>query len=416
MEFAAVLLPSLLMFVAAIVLSCSTVNRTVMAPPSMPGATFAGSDTCAQCHEEIACDFKTAAHARLMAEGPHSAHARVACVECHVGSGASAYLKTKINGARQLYCLLTGNISRPIQVPAGHIRTAQETCEQCHWPQEDSGTLERTHHRFLADETNTAYTVRLLLNVGGGDPAHGSAGGIHWLMNLANKVEYFASDQHGLVIPWVRLTDAHGTMTEFRAPDFKGEPDRSAIRTMDCMDCHNRPAHRFLTPNDAVDLAMAAGRIDPAMNWVKPNVVAALIQPYATENEALEKIVAALRAAYPGHARVDRVVAEAQTIYRRNFLPEMKADWRAYPGHISHKERAGCFRCHDGKHKTADGGRTLKASDCNSCHIILAQGAGPQLDQLNPKGYTFFHIDSGFSDFSCAECHTGAFRAACVLS
>ena len=46
----------------------------------------------------------------------------------------------------------------------------------------------------------------------------------------------------------------------------------------------------------------------------------------------------------------------------------MKADWRAYPNNLNHKDWAGCFRCHDGKHKTADGRKTLKASDCNSCH------------------------------------------------
>ena len=87
----------------------------------------------------------------------------------------------------------------------------------------------------------------------------------------------------------------------------------------------------------------------------------------------------------------------------------MKADWRAYPVNNSHKDWAGCFRCHDGLHKSTDGKKTIEASDCNSCHTILAQGSGEQLSQLNSKGHTFFHIDAPNEDFSCNNCHTGAF-------
>ena len=339
----------------------------------------------------------------------HSSHARVACVECHVGSGAGAYVKTKINGVRQLACMVLGNFDRPIHAPHNRMRTAQETCEQCHWPQKFTGNVERTYQRFLADETNTAYTVRLLLNVGGGDPAHGPVGGIHWHMNLANKVEFVTADERGTTIPWVRLTSANGEITEFRSPDFKGAATNASLRTMSCLDCHNRPAHRFRSPNDAVDLALATGRLDASMNWAKSNVVAALIQPYQTEGEAVQKIAATLRGAYPNHPKADALVAEAQNIYRANFFPGMKADWRAYPEHLSHKDWAGCFRCHDGQHKTADGKRTLKASDCNSCHVILAQGSGADLQKLNAKGHDFFHVDAPYSDFDCHKCHTGAF-------
>ena len=106
---------------------------------------------------------------------------------------------------------------------------------------------------------------------------------------------------------------------------------------------------------------------------------------------------------------IQKAVAEVQRIYQTNFFPEMKADWRAYPNNIGHKEWAGCFRCHDGNHKTADGARKIAASDCNSCHVILAQGSGEQLEKLNPKGHSFFHIDAINEDFSCNNCHTGAF-------
>lgn len=174
------------------------------------------------------------------------------------------------------------------------------------------------------------------------------------------------------------------------------------------MDCHNRPAHNFKTPNEEVDVAMATGKIDRSIPWVKSNVVAALVASYSTEDEALAKIAETLQAKYPGEAKIVPVIAAAQTIFKNNIFPEMKADWRAYPNNIGHKEWSGCFRCHDGNHKSADA-RAIKASDCNSCHTILAQGSGDQLHQLSAKGHSFFHIDAINEEFSCNNCHTGAF-------
>jgi nitrate/TMAO reductase-like tetraheme cytochrome c subunit len=338
-----------------------------------------------------------------------SAHARVACVDCHVGSGASAYVASKVNGVHQLYCTLTGNIQRPIKTPIENLRPAQETCEQCHWPQKHVGNLDRTYSHFLADETNTPFSVRLLLHVGGGSPTHGAVGGIHWHMNLGNKVEYIATDAKRQTIPWVRFINANGVATEYRTADFKDDPARHKIRIMDCMDCHNRPAHHFLAPNDAVDRALEAGRIDRTLPWVKSNVVGIVTQPYSTEQQALQKIEQTLGSLYAGKPQLAALVKETKAIYSRNFFPEMKADWRAYPDNISHKDWAGCFRCHDGLHKTSDGKRSIAASNCNSCHTILAQGAAADLEKLSAKGHTFFHIDAPNEDFSCHNCHTGGF-------
>ena len=339
----------------------------------------------------------------------NSPHARVACVECHVGPGAAYYFKAKINGVRMLHSTLVNSFERPIKTPIKNLRPAQETCEECHWPQKFVGNVERTYSHFLADETNTPFTVRMLLKVGGGEPSSGRTGGIHWHMNLGNKVEYMTADDQRQVIPWVRFTDQLGVVTEYRTPDFKGDPNPSAIRRMDCMDCHNRPAHHLRSPSEAVDLAMSVGRIDPAVPWVKSNAVAVLTQSYTNETEALQSVASIFRSKYSSYPKIDALVGEVQSIFRNNFFPEMKANWRVYPDNISHKNWAGCFRCHDGRHKTADGKRSIKASDCNSCHIILAQGSGKQLDQLNAQGLPFIHIDTEYSDFSCAECHTGAF-------
>ena len=173
------------------------------------------------------------------------------------------------------------------------------------------------------------------------------------------------------------------------------------------MDCHSRPAHKLHSPNDAVDLALSTGRLDPKVPWVKAKVVEALAKPYKTTPEAEKGIATALREAYPDPAQANPIVSEAQAIYRANFFPEVKNDWRAHPDFVGHKSWNGCFRCHDGKHNTADGKMSIKASDCRSCHLILAQGSGEALNQINAKGYDFVHIDAPYSEFSCAECHTG---------
>ena len=339
----------------------------------------------------------------------HSPHARVACVECHVGPGFEWYLRTKLNGVHQLFDVIRNDYPKPIETPLNNLRPARETCEQCHWPERFIGNIDRTVYHYLSDETNTPFAVRLLLKVGGGQ-LNGTMTGIHWHVSPNFKVEYAASDDQRQNIPWVRVTDLKtGKTTVYRDNNSHGEPAPEAVRTMDCMDCHTRPSHRFLPPNEAVDDAIAAGLLDRSIPWLRSNIVAVLIRPYKTTDEALQTIASSLQATYPRQPNIQQVVAQAQTIYQANFFPEMKTDWRVHPDNIGHKIWPGCFRCHDGSHKTADGKQSIPADSCNMCHIILAQGSGQQLEQLNAKGYDFFHIDSTYLDFSCTECHTGAF-------
>jgi len=340
----------------------------------------------------------------------YSPHARVACVDCHVGTGAEPYVQSKLNGVHQLYDVITRNIPRPIETPVKNLRPARETCEQCHWPERFIGNIDRTFYHYLSDDANTPFAVRLLLKVGGGGGPGEPKGGIHWHMSVANKVEYIATDPQRQVIPWVRVTDnATGNVIVYRDPNFHDDPAKYSVREMDCMDCHTRPSHRFLSPNEAVDTAITIGKLDRSVPKLKFNIVTALIAPYQTTDEAMQKISSSLHAAYPNLPGVDGLVAEAQELYRENFFPEMKTDWRVHPDNIGHKIWPGCFRCHDGSHKTDDGKKTILANNCTECHIILAQGSGDQLKQLNADGYDFFHIDSTYLDFSCATCHTGAF-------
>ena len=137
----------------------------------------------------------------------HSPHARVACAECHIGKGAEWYVRSKLSGTYQVYATLAHKYPTPIPTPVKNLRPAQETCEQCHWPKKFVGNLDRTISYYLPDQTNTLYSIRLLLKVGGDDPTHGPVGGIHWHMNVGNKIEYIATDEARQKIPWVRMTD-----------------------------------------------------------------------------------------------------------------------------------------------------------------------------------------------------------------
>ncbi len=337
----------------------------------------------------------------------HSAHAQVDCVACHIGPGTKAYLNTKLNGVKQMYHQIMGDFDRPIQILNPNLRLAEETCQTCHWSQKHFGNVPKTFKRYLADEENTPFTVQMVLKVGGSDPVHGPVEGIHSHMNVSNKIEFIHLDEQRLEIPWVRVTDANGKVTEYRTEEFTDDISKHEIRTMDCMDCHNRPAHKFLSPNDAVDQSIAMGRIDPSIPWAKARIVGALSAEYATREEAQQKIAGSLRAAYPDDNRVSALIPEALRIYEQNFFPEMKADWRAHPDHIGHKDTNGCFRCHDGMHFAADGETSIKGSDCNACHLIVAQGAGDELKNVTPEGFDFFHLDSEYLEPDCADCHNG---------
>jgi hypothetical protein len=200
--------------------------------------------------------------------------------------------------------------------------------------------------------------------------------------------------------------DAQGVVTEFRTKAFTNTIDAAAIRTMDCMDCHNRPAHTYQSPNDAVNLAMSLGKIDRDLKWIKTNAVHTLTRKYTNETQALQSIATHLDAQYPGEPRIKTVIDAVQQIYTNNFFPEMNASWDKYPNNIGHKDWPGCFRCHDGKHTTADGKRSLKASDCNTCPTILTQGSGAELDQISPRGQEFKHPGDPV-DGACNDCHTG---------
>jgi hypothetical protein len=350
----------------------------------------------------------------------HSPHARVACTQCHVGPGAGWYVRSKLSGLYQIYSVAAKRYPRPIPTPVANLRPAPETCEQCHWPEKFFGAQQKTFSRYLTDEQNSPWQIQMLLKVGGGDPALGASGGIHWHMNIKNDIDYIASDERREVIPWVRVTDDEGRVTEYQSTESTLTPEQLAQavpRRMDCVDCHNRPSHIYHPPDKAIEQAFDAGRLDRRLPYLKREGIRLLTGSYTTEDEALAAIRNGLpefyQAEYPQLAReqpdaVQQAADELARIFAANFFPEMRTDWRVHPNHVGHLNSDGCFRCHDGLHRSAEGRVITK--DCNACHSILAQGPPEALAGQPLTEQPFRHpVDVGVdvTEFKCSQCHTG---------
>jgi hypothetical protein len=300
-------------------------------------------------------------------------HARVACTQCHVGPGAGAFVEAKLAGTRQLFHVLTNRVPRPVPPPADLIQTARETCEGCHWPETFRGDVVRVIRDYANDEANTESTTTLRLHIGGGSPRLGVGTGIHWHMNLDNRIDFVADDERQESIPYVRLTDRQGQVREYFADGVTREQTTGRpLRRMDCMDCHNRPAHSFsFTAERAVDRAIGQGLIPRDLPFVRREAVAAVTAAYPDREAALAAISMRIGGFYSSRGGIDtalvrRTVAATQDVWSRNVFPAMKVTWGTYPNHIGHVDTPGCFRCHDETKKTADG--KVISQDCELCH------------------------------------------------
>jgi nitrate/TMAO reductase-like tetraheme cytochrome c subunit len=317
----------------------------------------------------------------------NSSHARVACAECHIGAGASFYVKSKLAGVGQLVAVTFDTYPRPIPHPVENLRPARETCEQCHWPQRFEGNKFFVHTEYASDEQNSATTNVALVKIGGSNFTGGV--GIHGAhVGTRGQMEYIALD-HRQTIPQVTYTDSNGKATVFKATDVKVKPEdlaKGERRGMDCMDCHNRPTHAFQLPERALDAAMTQGSISPKLPFIKKEALLALRHDYPDRETAAREISVFLenfyRSGYPqilasNEASLRNAIGAVQSIYARNIFPEMKITWGTYPNNIGHTDFPGCFRCHDGNHTSADG-RTI-SNDCATCHDLVAVG------EKNPK-------------------------------
>ena len=348
-----------------------------------------------------------------------SPHARVRCVDCHVGPGAGWYVRSKFSGAYQVYSVIFHKYPKPIPSPVENLRPAQETCEQCHWPRKFYGAQLKVFYHYGSDEQNTPRQIRMLINTGGGDPATGAPSGIHWHMNIGNKVTYIARDKHRQDIPWVQVEDQQGRVTVYQSKDNPLKPEEIAKlpkRRMDCVDCHNRPTHIYVAPDRSVDDALVAKRLDPSLPFIKQQAVQVLTADYKDTPQATQAIATNLenfyQQKYPDvykakQMEVRNAVSEVQRIFKSTIFPEMKVDWRVHPNNIGHFMSAGCFRCHDGNHASSEGKMVTK--QCDTCHTVIGEVMSGQPVYGSSQGIPFKHpVDIGdLTQVNCSDCHTG---------
>jgi hypothetical protein len=332
----------------------------------MDSVTFCGE----VCHEVMQPEFVA------YQNGPH---ARVTCVQCHIGPGAPWFVQSKLSGTRQVFAVTLNTFSRPIPSPVHNLRPARDTCEQCHWPEKFHGDAIRVRKEFAPDEANSESVTTLRLHVGGANTLEGGAQGIHWHTIESNRIEYIATDDKRQVIPYVQLTDRFGNVREYRAEGVTQEElDRGERRVMDCVDCHNRPSHTFAASAErAVDAAIAFGDISRDLPFIRREAVDALQAEYPTREAGADAIAQRLRGfyrqSYPDlYARqrdaIERAVRASQQAYLNNVFPSMNVRWGTYPNNVGHMDFPGCFRCHDDSHTAADG--SVIRQECGLCHTM----------------------------------------------
>jgi len=365
----------------ALVAVATVLNVAILGTASYRGVEY--MDSTAFCG--TTCHTVMAPQHTAFLDGPHS---RVGCVQCHIGEGAPWFVRSKLSGTRQVFAVALDTYTRPIPSPVKHLRPARETCEQCHWPQKFHGDKFLVRTKYADDEANTATTTVLVAKVGG--RAAGAQVGIHGLhLDPKRPISYIATDGRRQVIPVVEAVDAGGQKQTYVSTEIPATADdiaRGERRTMDCMDCHNRPSHTFELPERALDRALEEGRITPSLPYMKKKGVEVLRAEYPDRETASRRIATELTAYYqkshPEAYRAQRTqleaaVREVQGIYLRNVFPNMKVGWGTYPNNVGHEDFIGCFRCHDDSHKRADG-KTI-TQDCGACHTVLAQ------DESNPQ-------------------------------
>lgn len=353
-----------------------------------------------------------------------SSHERVACVECHVGSGASWYVKSKLSGLYQVYSVMANKYPSPIPTPIANLRPARETCEECHWPEKFYDSKLRVQHTYLADDMNTENVYHLQIKTSSKATNHGFEVGIHQHINPKVKVEYKALDDKRQVIPWVKYTNTEtGESTVFTDQDYpmaENELDSLPLRVMDCLDCHNRPSHDFKVPQNYIDEAITSGAISKDIPSIKMIALMAVNQEYATKDSAFMAIEAQVKEYYEAaepeffeqqNDKLKQAIEAIQLAYSQNVFPAMKANWQAYPNNIGHMESDGCFRCHNDRHASADG--KVLSKDCNLCHEILAQGAPESLVYSESmESLDFAHpadVGEDWRTENCSTCHSALY-------
>ncbi|MFN8378251.1 MAG: NapC/NirT family cytochrome c [Anaerolineae bacterium] len=351
-----------------------------------------------------------------------SPHARVQCVDCHIGRDL---LLVQFLRKSEHLRLVTDTIFENYELPiyAHSMRPASETCEVCHSPEQFSDDSLRVINTYESNETNDPYSIYLLMHTGGGSAREGLGRGIHW--HIENPMSYIALDEQQQEIPYIRVENADGTVTEYtslNSPIDMENLDQYEMQEMDCATCHNRVAHEILTPSNAVDKALRAGDISTEIPYIRARAIELLAAPYATTDEAIaafDTLNQYYSDYYPEfYAQNPELVQSAVdilgTLYLESNFPEQLLTYNTHPNNTGHDESAGCFRCHDGQHFSAEG-EAIRL-ECNLCHSIpqvvrpgQVETTLPISSGVEPESHLTTAWISQHSlafDATCANCHT----------
>ena len=351
-----------------------------------------------------------------------SPHSNVYCSECHIGRASfSQQLARKTQDIYEVYSMVFHTYTFPIF--AERSRPALITCERCHNPAtftNDSLTV-KTH--FASDVSNSESFTYLIMHIGGGTQRQGLGFGIHW--HIENKILYYATDSLDQNIPYIRVYNSDGTITEYTDVSANFDPNVLAgkyLKQMDCITCHNRVTHNIPTPSESMDSALTRGLVDAKIPDIKKQGVDVLSATYATQADGLAGIAALdgfYQATYPdyyaaNHSTIQTAVSAIQTIFTNSVFFDQKVDWTTHPNNLGHIDSAGCFRCHDGKHLTPTG--EAIPLECNLCHSIpvtssqqdfvtnleISRGTEPDT-HLNSN---WISLHNQAFDATCSNCHT----------
>lgn len=141
--------------------SCTSVDRTVLLLPNIPGAEYVGSAECATCHEDIAGDFEGATHAKLAMDsgkgldmgceschGPGSLH-----VEAGGGSGVVKHIINLSNNPEACF-QCHQNMRGQFMLTSSHpVLSGQISCSNCHDPHKGGAIIAGDVELHSANET-----------------------------------------------------------------------------------------------------------------------------------------------------------------------------------------------------------------------------------------------------------------------
>ena len=332
----------------------------------------------AMCHD---------VHPEEIAAHKEGAHARVNCVECHMGRNSTLHLMAlKPTHAKELWGMIFG-YERPLT--SGTLRPSREACESCHYPAVEHHDSVAVKVHYGTDTNSSESRTTIVLHTGMEAIRDGYTKGIHW--HIQNEVRFVSPDPQRRDIPWVEVVKPDGTKVAYIDAATKLTPEQIGAlpaRPMACYDCHNSVGHPFTNPSELVDEAIRTGKINRKLPDTKARAQALVDQLPEITGETAERA-----------AKVDSLLAEAAT--KAATAPEFKAaeqkfnaamreillaasfrekgfSWKSFPKHTGHTDTPGCFRCHDGKHFN-DKGEVIRLQ-CTLCHAM------PQVTREGGKG------------------------------